>query len=185
MWGRRHNAVRSPTPPQLLRWRLRNATNRSVDAVISRRCLYVDPRSHLWCHCVSTALLLRVHSVRTSCFSLRYVHSATPKSCCLIHRALLTFHLRLYRTCNCASAMSTRRQKFKMLYNSKRCSILKLDIDEYVKRSIYEYYRTYLRTKIEIMPFCSDVFTCSLTTYNDFFVGLSNRIIICRKLLRS
>uniref|UniRef100_K1R778 Uncharacterized protein n=1 Tax=Magallana gigas TaxID=29159 RepID=K1R778_MAGGI len=27
--------------------RSRNATNRSVDAMISRRCLYGDPKSHL------------------------------------------------------------------------------------------------------------------------------------------
>ena len=72
-----------------------------------------------------------------------HVHTVTPKSCCFTFlQRLLAFVPRSRGVSSALSAMPRKLEQW-MLYNGKRCSIIKLDVHDYVKSSICKYSRTY------------------------------------------
>lgn len=58
-----------------------------------------------------------------------------------------------------------------LFYNIKRSSILKLNVDDYVKRSVLRILQDLLKDENEIHANGSSVFTCFLTTNNCSFCG--------------
>lgn len=108
-------------------------------------------------------------------FSFCYVHTATPRSCCLVHCTLLTF----------PSAMSTRLRKFeqRLLYNSQRCSNFKIHVDDCVKGEFANIPRPIGRVD-RIHVFFSDVFTFFQQLITILLVDLFIRMRVFHKVFR-